>query len=79
MNKKVVFVPGNGGGTTQDNWFPELKCVLEEAGIQVIAEAFPDNDLARAKYWIPFLLNELKVDENTLLVGHSSGAVDPRQ
>lgn len=75
MNKKVIFIPGNGGGSPQDNWFPEIKKTLQNAGITVIDEEFPDNDLARATYWIPFLLDELKADENTILVGHSSGAI----
>ena len=75
MNKKVIFIPGNGGGSPNDNWFPSVKKELETAGITVISREFPDNDLARMSYWIPFLLNELKADENTILVGHSSGAI----
>lgn len=75
MNKKIIFIPGNGGGSTRDNWFPSVKKELEAEGLIVISKEFPDNDLARASYWIPFLLNELKVDENTILVGHSSGAI----
>lgn len=72
---KVIFVPGNGNSTTQDNWFPNLKKDLEKHSIKVIAEKFPDPELAREKFWIPFLTNELKVDENTVLIGHSSGAI----
>lgn len=75
MSKKVIFIPGNGGGSPQDNWFPSVKQELETAGLEVIAEEFPDNQLARASYWLPFLLNELKVDAETILVGHSSGAI----
>jgi len=30
--------------------------------------------MARSKYWLPFLKDYLKVDENTLIIGHSSGA-----
>lgn len=75
MNSKVIFIPGNGGGSPQDNWFPSVKEELENAGLDIICEEFPDNDLARASYWLPFLLNELKADENTILVGHSSGAI----
>ena len=41
----------------------------------MIAETFPDSILAREKYWIPFLKEKLKTDENTILIGHSSGAV----
>lgn len=72
---KVVFIPGNGGCTTGDNWFPSVKNELEAYGMQVISETFPDPDLARESYWIPFLGDELKVDHETILVGHSSGAI----
>lgn len=72
---KIVFVPGNGGSTTQDNWFPKVKSQLEYHGFEVIAAVFPDADLARESYWVPFLIDELKVDQNTILVGHSSGAI----
>lgn len=75
MIQKVIFIPGNGGGSPKDNWFPSVKKELEAAGLKVISEEFPDNDLARATSWIPFLLNELKADENTLLIGHSTGAI----
>ena len=34
----------------------------------------PDPVYAREKEWIPFILNELGCDEDTVLVGHSSGA-----
>lgn len=75
INKKVIFIPGNGGGSPKDNWFPSLKKALEAVGLTVIAEEFPDNDLARASFWLPFLIKELKADENTILIGHSSGAI----
>lgn len=72
---KVVFAPGNGGSTTRDNWFPSLQKTLEEAGIKVIAPDFPDPELARECYWIPFLRDTLHVDDQTVIVGHSSGAI----
>lgn len=72
---KVVFVPGNGGCTTHDNWFLNVKSGLEKEGLEVVAAQFPDPKLARETFWIPFLLDELKVDHNTILVGHSSGAI----
>lgn len=75
MSIKVVFIPGNGGGSPKDNWFPSLKAELEKENIEVIAQEFPDNELARASYWLPFLTDTLKVDEQTILVGHSSGAI----
>lgn len=72
---KVIFIPGNGGGGPNDNWFPYLKEKLEALKIQVIASEFPDNILARESYWIPFLKKNLKADEQSILVGHSSGAI----
>lgn len=74
-NVKIIFIHGNGNSTPNDNWFPYVKSELEELGLTVIARQFPDADLAREKYWIPFLKNELKADHNTILIGHSSGAV----
>jgi uncharacterized protein len=72
---KIVFIPGNGGATTQDNWFPSVKMNLVAKGLTVVDAVFPDPQLARENYWIPFLLNDLQVDEQTILVGHSSGAI----
>lgn len=72
---KVIFIPGNGGSTTCDNWFPDVKKALEAKGLVVIAANFPDSDLARESIWLPFLLNDLQADSNSILVGHSSGAI----
>ena len=44
-------------------------------GGDVIAETFPDNDLARKEYWLPFIEKKLKSDPNSILIGHSSGAI----
>lgn len=74
MKIKAIIIQGNNGGTPQDNWFPYIKEELEKIGIAVIAKAFPDTILAREKYWLPFL-KKLGADENSILIGHSSGAV----
>ena len=73
-NTKVILIHGNGRGSPDDNWFPYLKNELEKLGLLVVAPQFPDADLARASYWLPFLI-ELGVDENTIIVGHSTGAI----
>lgn len=75
MTTKVIFIPGNGGGGPNDNWFPYLKEKLEDLKIEVVASEFPDNFLARESYWIPFLKNQLKADDRSILIGHSSGAI----
>lgn len=71
--KKVIFIHGNGGSTVLDHWFPYLKQELEKLGLVVIAKDFPDSQIAREQYWLPFL-KELGADSNTILIGHSSGA-----
>jgi len=71
---KVILIHGNGGGTSKDIWFPYLTQELTKLGITVINKDFPDNQLARERYWLPFI-KQLGADENTILVGHSSGAI----
>lgn len=75
---KIVFLPGNGNSNTYDNWFSYIKKELEILAInniEIIAAEFPDTDLARKSYWFSFLKNDLKVDSQIILVGHSSEAV----
>ena len=43
--------------------------------MEVILENFPDPFLAREIYWIPFIEKDLQCDDQTILIGHSSGAV----
>lgn len=71
---RAVLIHGNGNSKPTDNWLPYLKKELENLGVEVNAPQFPDTELARSSYWLPFL-DELKADDNTMLVGHSSGAI----
>lgn len=75
MQAKIIFIHGNGGGTGHDNWFPWCVNELKKHGIDAIAPDFPDPELARAEYWLPFLEDVLHADQDTILIGHSSGAV----
>jgi len=71
---KVIFIHGNGGSTINDNWFPWVKKELEGLGFEVIAKNLPDPIEAKSKIWLPFI-SSLGADENTIIIGHSSGAV----
>ena len=71
---KVIIIRGNGDTNPDENWFPYVTKELENSGIKVINVKFPDQVLARSQYWLPFI-KELGADENTILIGHSSGAV----
>ncbi len=72
---KIVLMHGNGSSTPYDNWIPYVKAAFEKKGFVVHAPQFPDTPLCRAKYWLPFLKNVVKADEQTILIGHSTGAI----
>lgn len=73
--KKAILIPGNGGGSTHEEWFPYVTAALERRGCAVVSPGtWPDPVLARAEYWLPYL-EQLGTDENTILVGFSSGAI----
>jgi pimeloyl-ACP methyl ester carboxylesterase len=71
---KVIFIHGNGGCTAGDFWYPRVERECADLGLTVVNTTFPDNVRARARFWLPFL-EELGAGEDTILIGHSSGAV----
>lgn len=71
---KAILIHGNGGCTAGDIWLPWLERELRTLGLDVINHTFPDNIKARASIWLAHL-EQLDADENTILIGHSSGAV----
>jgi hypothetical protein len=73
-NIKIILIYGNGNSTVNDHWLQYVKTEFEKHDLEVILKDFPDLPLAREKYWIPFLEN-LGADENTVLIGHSTGAI----
>ena len=70
---KAIIVPGNGDGRPNERWRPYVAYELSKLGIGVINLRFPDPEIARKQYWLPFLA-DLGADDNTILIGHSSGA-----
>ncbi len=75
----AMIIPGNGNAEMSEIWYPYAKKELERLGIKVIAKEMPDPDIAREKYWIPFIEKQIrenqKNNEEIILIGHSSGAV----
>ena len=71
---KAVIIPGNGNTPITSNWYQHVKRGLEKLGLEVIAENMPDPKLARKEIWIPFIKEKLSNDEDSVLIGHSSGA-----
>ena len=72
---KVVIVPGNGCYPVDDsNWYPSAAAQVRKLGFSCDLKNMPDPNKAREKIWLPFMEEKLAVDENTIVVGHSSGA-----
>lgn len=72
---RIVIIHGNGGLTEQDLWYPDARENLEKYGLEVITPTMPDNVIGRSVLWLLYMKDVLKIDENTVLVGHSTGAV----
>ena len=76
MSTKVAIIPGNGGGDVfHANWYGWLyKKLNQVSGIACDLRNMPDPVTARKTVWLPFMRDEMGCDENTVIVGHSSGA-----
>ncbi|CAF0894325.1 unnamed protein product [Rotaria sordida] len=62
-------------GIINRHWYKWLQAELVKLGFDAIAPALPDEKEAKDSIWIPFLLNNIGVAENDILIGHSSGAM----
>lgn len=75
--QRIVIIPGMGCVPVREcNWYAWLQDKLEEVfpnRFTVVLEDMPDPYAARESHWLPFIRNTLKVDEKTILIGHSSG------
>lgn len=72
---KLVFLHGNGGCTSDMHWYGSADNAFREAGLEVVRRDLPDNDVGHETVWIPFIRDQLLVDEQTILIGHSTGAI----
>ena len=71
---KVIICPGNGcTSIRRSNWYGQLYEELRALKIDVVCENFPDPFEAKRSVWLPYI-ESLGADENSILVGHSSGA-----
>lgn len=71
MKNAIIF--HGSGGHPSSFWFPFVKEKLEEKGYRVWAPQLPNPDGERLDEWLPFALENGNFDEETVLVGHSSG------
>lgn len=75
MKPRIIFIHGNETTHWSFAYASWLKNELEKLGFETFFETFPDSINARAGYWLPFLKNHVKANENDVIVGWSSGAV----
>ena len=72
---RIILVHGNGGASVDGNWFPSVRQRLDALGMTVVARNFPDPIKGRARFWLPFLQDEIRPDASSIIVGHSSGSL----
>jgi len=72
----IVIIPGNGGGdVTKANWYGWAQRRLNELDdVSCDLRNMPDPILARESVWIPFMREDMKCGEGSIIIGHSSGA-----
>lgn len=74
MKKHAIIVHG-WGASPKDNWFPWLGEKLEENGFRVNIPDFPNTNYPKLDEWLAHFKKSVKVDKETILIGHSLGPV----
>jgi predicted alpha/beta hydrolase family esterase len=69
----VVMIHG-APGYAEEGWQPQVRAQLNSLGFAVESQTLPDSDRGRCAMWIPHL-ESMGIDEQTVLIGWSTGAV----
>ncbi|MFB6180753.1 MAG: RBBP9/YdeN family alpha/beta hydrolase [Candidatus Nanohalobium sp.] len=73
---KNAFIFHGTGASRDDHWFPWLEEKLEDKGVEVCRPDFPTPEDQELENWLEVLDNqEMDIDEDTVLIGHSLGSV----
>lgn len=72
---KALILHGTDA-THRDNWFPWLKDKLEKLGYEVWVPDLPQANQPNTTRYTSFLLSKNWDFENSLMIGHSAGAVE---
>lgn len=68
----AVIVHG-WGANASSNWFPWLQEELEKKGVSVTVPNFPSTQQPQLRTWLKFFRNNVTVNSQTILIGHSLG------
>mgnify|MGYP001579158339 CR=1 FL=1 len=71
--KNAIILHGTGDKNT-DFWFPYIKEKLEERSFDVWLPQLPNAEKPNREDWLPFILENGKFTEETVMIGHSAGA-----
>ena len=72
--KNALILHGTGNDPTR-NWIPWLKKELESRKFHVWAPNLPGADKPNIKRYNEFIFSQWKFDSDSIIIGHSSGAV----
>lgn len=70
--KNAIILQG-AGETTESFWLPYAKAELEKKDYHVWLPQLPDNDDPNLSKNLPFVLENGKFTEETIIIGHSAG------
>jgi predicted alpha/beta hydrolase family esterase len=73
MKPRIIYIHGNYATHWSFAWATWLKTELEKLGFDTFFETFPDSVMARSEYWLPFMQDHIKIGENDVVIGWSSG------
>jgi predicted alpha/beta hydrolase family esterase len=71
--RKVVIIHGWESNPNDHLWYQEEKVTLEKMGYTVFTPQMPGGSFVKEDEWVE-TINDLKPDEDTVLIGHSLGA-----
>jgi uncharacterized protein len=74
MGQKNAIILHGTGDKPDQFWFPYLKKNLEARGYSVWLPQLPNAEKPNLKEWLPFVLQNGTISNDTILIGHSAGA-----
>src|SRR3989344_8931227 len=70
--KNAILLHGTSC-SPESYWFPSIRHYLEGKGYNVWVPQLPDSDVPDLKKQLPYVLNDGKFNEHTVIIGHSAG------